>query len=261
LYATIYILIFYNDGIETVSFPTIWYSPAPVTSPLLHTHSLTHSLLLTHSLIHSLSLTHSITHPFTLSLIHSLIYLLFHSLTHSLTHYKDQVFFLYFLRSLLKDILTEICYELNMRYTWTLCSLQEQTHTFESILSRSDGDNRDNQAQATGDNFLQSYLNSGVFYITPCSPLSACCTICSCCLDVRYRNIPTQVNITILLNRTVRCFFGPRLIQACYDVTAMRLVPVITPVSLVHCWLFRRCLTYLTNYHSLTFILLMWKIW
>jgi hypothetical protein len=66
--------------------------------------------------------------------------------------------------------MTEISYELNTHYTWTLCSLQEQTHTFESILSRSDGDNRDNQAQGKGETFLQSYLNSGGFYIIPCSP-------------------------------------------------------------------------------------------
>jgi hypothetical protein len=93
--------------------------------------------------------------------------------------------------------MTEICYELNSRYTWTLCSLQEQTHTFESILSRSDGDNRDNQTQAKGETFLRSYLNWGGGYITPCSPLSVCCTICSCCQDVHYRNIPTQVNTII----------------------------------------------------------------
>ena len=58
----------------------------------------------------------------------------------------------------------------NTRYTWTLCSLEEQTHTFESILSRSDGDNRDNQTQAKGETFLRSYLNSGGGLYKPLQP-------------------------------------------------------------------------------------------
>lgn len=64
--------------------------------------------------------------------------------------------------------MTKICYELSTRYTWTLFSSQEQKHKFENILSRSGGDNRDNQAQAKGESSLRNYLNAEGFYITLC---------------------------------------------------------------------------------------------
>jgi hypothetical protein len=53
---------------------------------------------------------------------------------------------------------------------------------------------------------LESIWIRGGGYINPCGPLSVCCTICFCCLDVRYGNTPKKVNTIILLNRTIRSF-------------------------------------------------------
>jgi hypothetical protein len=49
-------------------------------------------------------------------------------------------------------------------------------------------------------------LNAGGVLYNSCGCLSVCCTLCFCCLDVRYGNIPTKLNTIILLSRTVRCF-------------------------------------------------------
>jgi hypothetical protein len=116
----------------------------------------------------------------------------------SLLTKRKYVFFVYFFHSFIKHIMTKVCYEISSGYTWTLCSSQEQTHTFEIILSRSGEDNRGKQARDKGESSLRNYLNAGCFYITPCGPLSVCCTICFCCLDLRYGNIPKKLKTIIL---------------------------------------------------------------